>query len=429
MYSMFSLNYPCNDSNYFWHIVSIDPKNFNEDNEFVEKKNNLLGVNVSYDENMDTSAFGPNHFIMDIDNKKLFLNRNVEKLAQEEEEEENDLLELQTYIQMCIKGDLESLFLKKFITQLRNDLNNILSKEGYNYKNDVDFFKMSTKIKETNKKIQEVFYNFNLNILMMFHGDNELDISNNKITQTGQKMSNYLRFNGKYKNEKIFCYLFRNSIKYKFYFENFIPHFECMDIFKIPFLFSEVFINLKLNNNNALSNIPFFNIIDTLYFQSIIQSINISVNNIFNEYRENLEKYFKHFYTNEKNSQRQLFILDKKILNKFIYLLNNNYDKDQIMGIFPSLQLRTSDFIVSTNQKDIKDVVRNYLISKNLISRKDLILYSVAYIFAMSFTLHQPQQILIFLAKILQCFNSISIFVRYYINVILQSFYNIFLIH
>ena len=47
----------------------------------------------------------------------------------------------------------------------------------------------------------------------------------------------------------------------------------------------------------------------------------------------------------------------------------------------------------------------------------------------MSLTLHPYQQILTFLAEILYCFNDISTFVRYHINIILQSFHNSFLIN
>jgi hypothetical protein len=51
MYIMFSLNYPCNDSIYFWHIVSVPLKELTEENRFVGKvMDSLLGVNSSYDE-------------------------------------------------------------------------------------------------------------------------------------------------------------------------------------------------------------------------------------------------------------------------------------------------------------------------------------------------------------------------------------------
>ena len=436
MYSLFSLNYPCNDSIYFWHIVSLSPKNFTDDNKFVGKlQNSLLGVNSTYEENLDTSSFGPYYFIMDIDNKKLVLKFNKQLLGPEEEKDINDLFMLRDYIQNCIKDKyIESFFLKKFIIELKTNLDNILSKEQYYYGKNVDFFKMTPKIKETNKKIQEMFYNFNLNILMMFHYDNELSTSFDQLTNIEQKMSKELKFKGKLiplcKDELLFCNLFRESIKYKIYYENFIQNFDSMDIFKISLIFCEEFINLKLNeNNNSLSNISFFNIIDTLYFQSMPQTVKINVNVLFNEYNEKLKKYFKHFYLNKNKSQNQLFILNRKILNKFIYLLNNDYEDQQLDDLFPSTKLRTSDFIASIDQRSIKDVIKNYLITTKIISKNDFLLYSVVYIFAMSLTLLPYQQILTFLAEILHCFNEISMLVRYHINIILQSFHNYFLIN
>ena len=436
MYSMFSLNYPCNDSIYFWHIVSLSPKNFTDDNKFVGKlQNSLLGVNATYDDNLDTSSFGPYYFIMDIDNKKLFLKFNKKLLGPEEEKDINDLIMLKDYIQNCIKDKyIESFFLKKFIIELKTNLDNILSKEQYYYGKNVDLFKMTLKIKETNKKIQEMFYNFNLNILMMFHYDNELSTSYDQLTNIEQKMSKELKFKGKLvslcNDELLFCSFFRESIKYKIYYENFIQNFDSMDIFKISLLFCEEFINLKLNErNNSLSNISFFNIIDTLYFQSMPQTVNINVNILFSEYTEKLKKYFKHFYMNKNKSENQLFILNRKILNKFIYLLNNDYEDQQLNDLFPSKRLRTSDFIASIDQRSVKDVIKNYLINTKIISKNDYLLYSVVYIFAMSLTLHPYQQILTFLAEILYCFNDISMFVRYHINIILQSFHNSFLIN
>ena len=55
MYIMYILNYPCNDSTYFWHIVSVSKNNIVEDNKFVGKvMPSLLGVNSSYDDSIDT---------------------------------------------------------------------------------------------------------------------------------------------------------------------------------------------------------------------------------------------------------------------------------------------------------------------------------------------------------------------------------------
>ena len=74
MYIIYILNYPCNDSTYFWHIVSVSKNNITEENKFVGKlMDSLLGVNAYYDDSIDTFYFGKYHYIVDIDNKKLFL--------------------------------------------------------------------------------------------------------------------------------------------------------------------------------------------------------------------------------------------------------------------------------------------------------------------------------------------------------------------
>ena len=436
MYIMFSLNYPCNDSIYFWHIVTLSPKNFNDDNKFVGKlQNSLLGVNMTYDESLCTSDFGHFYFIMDLDNKRFFLKYDVNMLEPEEKNDIENILMIQEYIQNCVKDKyVESVFMKKHIKDLKNNLETILTKEQYYYGKNVDFFKISPKISETNKKIQEIFYIFNLDILMMYYSDNELNTSYDKISNIQNKLAKEIKFRGEYlslsQHEVLFSNIFRESIKYKVYYENFIQNFDSIDIFKISLLFCEEFINLKMNDydDKFLSNISYFKIIDTLYFQSMPQTVNISINNLFNEYTENIKKQFKHFFINKK-SERQLFVLNRKILNKFIYILTNKYDSEHIIELFPSMSLRTSDFITSIDQRSIKDVVKNYLINENIISNSDCILFSVIYIFVMSLSFHSREQILFFLGEILYCLNNASLLVRYYINIILQVFHNYFLIN
>ncbi len=69
-------NYPCNDSIYFWHIVSVGKSNLIESNKFVGKvMSSLLGVNCSYDSCIETKAFSSYHYIIDIDNKKIIFKK------------------------------------------------------------------------------------------------------------------------------------------------------------------------------------------------------------------------------------------------------------------------------------------------------------------------------------------------------------------
>ena len=60
------------------------------------------------------------------------------------------------------------------------------------------------------------------------------------------------------KEEQLFLKLYRNSTKYVLYFDNFIKSFDAIEVFKIPLLFSEEFINERiLNNKNSFANKAF----------------------------------------------------------------------------------------------------------------------------------------------------------------------------
>ena len=441
MYIMFLLNYPINDSVYFWHIVSVSINDFHEENRFVSQvMDSLLGVNALYDERIDTSAFGSYHFIVDLDNKKMILK--TFELESIDEEDVNDLIKIQDFIDNSLRDrNIESTFLKNTIKELKTGVEAVLMKD-VNYTPNprnkyVNFFKILPKTLEKNKKIQENFYNFCLNILMVFYRDNELNTSFDKITNEENKLKSDLIIKDNNvtltEAEKLFCEFFRDSVKYKIYYENFIQNFETMKIFKIPFLFSEEFINLKLNDidNKALSDISFFAIIDTLYMQAMPQTINVTINNLISEYNENMKKEFAHFDYNKKKNERdkQLFCLDRKILNRFIYLMNNKFDNEEKKDLFPSSRLQTGDFISFFDKRCIKDIIQNYLITTNIIKTQHCLIYSVVYVFAMTMSLLSDSSLLTFLCEVLKSLDDVPFFKRYCINIIIQTFHNYFLIN
>ena len=73
MFIMFALNYPSNDSPYYWHVVSVSKDNFVGENQFVGKfMVSFVGVNCAYNSEFNTSAFGKFHYIVDLNNKKCF---------------------------------------------------------------------------------------------------------------------------------------------------------------------------------------------------------------------------------------------------------------------------------------------------------------------------------------------------------------------
>ena len=320
MFIMYELNYPCNDSTYFWHIVSFSEDNFVDENQFVGKLMiSLIGVNTSYYDSFDTSAFSKVHYIVDIDNKKIFLKQSL-NISEDDIKDYENSKEFDLYIQNIIKEkekNIESIFLKPFIERLKKNLEFILSKNpdfSLSPKNKyVNFFKCSKEIMDKNKKIQEIFYDFCLNILTIFYQDNSFNKEFDNIKKDKPEESNKRIFklrnideNTEMNiNEKYFCELFRSAIKYKIYFENFILHFESIELYTIPLIFSEEFINIKLKDlsNKLINKLSLFNIIDSLYFPNNQQFINITLNNIYSAYLEKLKKYFKQF--NSSNNAKK----------------------------------------------------------------------------------------------------------------------------
>ena len=184
MFIMFVLNYPCNDSTYFWHIVSVSKDGFNEENKFVGKLMvSLLGVNCSYDDDFDTSPFGKYHYIVDIDNKKIEFKQALDLSEDDDIHEYESLNNFLIYIENIIKDkdkNTDNSFLKLFIGRLKKYLENLLSKNPdftpFPKNKYINFFKMSKEIMISNKKIQEIFYDFSINILMIFYQEKILKI-------------------------------------------------------------------------------------------------------------------------------------------------------------------------------------------------------------------------------------------------------------
>ena len=450
MFIMFVLNYPCNDSTYFWHIVSVSKDNFIEENKFVGKLMvSLLGVNCSYNDEFDTSPFGKYHYIVDIDNKKIVFKQALDLSEDDDIHEYESLNNFLSYIDNIIRDkdkNTDNSFLKIFIGRLKKYLENFLFKNPeftpFPKNKYINFFKMSKEIMISNKKIQEIFYDFSLNILMIFYQDNTLNSSFDKIRkddieEAHKKINRLLKIDEDTEmaqEEKYFCQLFRSTIKYKIYFENFIQNLEAIDVFKIPLLFSEEFINIKLKeDSNKLANkLSLFDIIDSLYYQNNHQTITITLNNIFSDYIEKLKRYFKHFYSSDRikiKNNHQLISLNRKIINKYIYLLNNYYEKEELMDLFPSMRIQENERITPINRKNIINVIQNTLEQNNLIEIPHYLIYALIYIFSISISLHSYTKMLTYINSIIKGLEKITFFINHFTYVLIKTFYKYYLIH
>ena len=460
MYIMYMFNYPCNDSTYFWHIVSVSKNNLVEENKFVGKiMVSLLGVNATYNESINTFAFGNYHYIVDIDNKKLHFKESL-NISFDEREDINKLNQLVSYIETIFREkNVNSKFLKQPLINLKNHLENHLSEKIINFssnpkKNVVNFYKEEIKNIDISKKIIEFFYDCNLTLLTKFYNDNELNTSFDKIVKEegnsfNDSISNIKSFCDE---EKIFLELFRSTVKYKIYFDNFMEDFDVMEVFKIPFLFSEMFIKLKLKDPNKIccDNFEYFNIIDHLYRltnnkQIIIKKINFNI--FYQHYIEKLSIYFQKFFINEydnnifdKNNVTQnmiiinkpknkLIILNKNIINRYMYLLQNFYEKNEIENLFPHVKVKEDLVIKIIDRRLIYQVIKNRLIEKKYISSLNFLIYSLIYIVCLTIIFHPFDKMIAYLLEIQKSLKLINFFMRDYLYTLIKSIYKYYLIN
>lgn len=448
MFIFFVLNYPCNDSPYYWHVVSVSKDNFVGENQFVGKfMVSFIGLNASYSEDIDTSPFGKYHFIADIDNKRCFLIQADEFDEDNDIKEYQNLTDIQNYLQNILKDNkVESVFLKKNILLLKKNLESILLKNpefATSPKNKyVNFFNISSLIRENNKQIQESFYYFNLSILMLLFQDYSLNSTFNSIKKedsnaSQQKLKKFLNLdeNSEIPNEeKIFLKFYRDSSKYGLYFENFIKNFEAIEVFKIPLLYSEEFINQRIinNKNNFANKASLFQIIDLLFLNEKSNLISITLNNINSNYNEQLFSYFKHFNNNKNKNKKkkQLFVFNNKIINKYIYLLNNIFEKEELLDLFPYLRVQLDNRMAAIDRKYIINTINDYFENKtDLISVSNYLIFASVYTFAVTLSLHSYQKIINYIEQIVKCLIKANSFIRFYIFVIIETFYKYYLVN
>ena len=434
MYIFYSFNYPCNNSTYFWHIVSISKKELKEENRFVGQiMTSMLGVHCQYNENIDTSAFGASHFIVDIDNKKLIL-KNYNN-----NDGNKKIFGLYSYIHNIIdEKDVESLFIKKYIDRLIKKVQNLLKENEIEISKNkiINFFgKINRKM---NKNIQEYFYNFIINLLLVIYQNINIELS---VGYLNTKFNKTLYFKKENENllikdeELLFCNFFISSSKYKLYFEIFLENNESSELFKVPLLFSEEFVNLKLksNQNKIALKLPYFLLMDDLYIPSSKEFMDINLCNFSFKYTDNelnieFIKEDKQAKNIKKVNKKNLITLNKIFLEKYIFILKNNFNQEKLLEYFPSIKIK-EEKIGSMNSKEIVEKIQNFFEKNNYISSLSYLIYSSIYVFLILIPSLSYEKILFHIDKLLACCKKVNFFLRYYINIMIQTFYKYYLIN
>ena len=73
--------------------------------------------------------------------------------------------------------------------------------------------------------------------------------------------------------------------------------------------------------------------------------------------------------------QNKLIILNKNIINKYMYLLQNFYKKNEIENLFPHIKVKEDLVIKIIDRRLIYQVIKNRLIEKKYISSLNFLIY------------------------------------------------------
>ena len=415
MYILNILNYPLIDSNYYWHIKSIskDEVKFGEDT----LNPTFRGVNSNFSPDFDFSNYRNLNFIVDIENKKI---KPIEKNKEDENEksEKKEILYLLKYVENILNGKkVNSYFLHKYLISLKEKLTKIKKDYDKKVKNaEGSFLYVNSTIIDINKQIQEAFYDFILNILIILYKDYQLDSKCNEITKNPYKNSDISE------EENIFLKNYRNTIKYNTYFDLFICQFKSVDELKVSLLFSDEYVNVKMRDNKKQisEKINYFQLIEKFYSLKT-ENKTIDSNDLKEEFKKNYKARTIKSYIRE--TENQLFDLDKNIIKIFLF-----HKKSR--GLFESLRIKEKEEIkIDTKLKtSIGLTLENYfypICDREFFSRSSCI-----YIFSMIFPLFSHKKIISFLHEMLNNnLSKIKFFQRNNIYIILKSIHKYYLVN
>ena len=315
MYIFSILNYPFNDSIYYWHVLSVSKDSFmTGSSTFVGKTcSTLTGILSEYDPELLTTKKIREHFVLDIDNKNFFF------LFQEETQEVKDTMKLYNYIKSCCseaddilnetnKTD-ESNKKKSYFNdgmQLYEAIFNLIEElerrakkvtsVNYNEKKVKPSFlnkyedESEIECRNANLRLQKAFFGFITQIIQKFVsilgvGDDEENNENNRDKRLAsiqisikdnknKKDENTIEDEEELKQRKelsvsagqIFRSKFKDCSKYSSFVINFCLHHDTIDLYKIPYTFINEFIYYSyIAVKNNLSEVDVFKLIDQFY--------------------------------------------------------------------------------------------------------------------------------------------------------------------
>ena len=318
MYIFANLNYPFNDSIYYWHVVSLSEYGFMKDTDspFTGKvSSSMYGICCEYNPDMETTKKVKEHFILNIDEKNLSI-----LYSDDTDQEKLDrITDLDKYISECIPElDLQE------IKKEADTIDELSKKNYYNFNDGLNLYESlrtlaftlnrrartvtkvnynEMKYKPTfflpyeeesemdmmreNLQIQKAFYTFIVQILASYLSEFNVethtikDTSSNPLnrklpfminfkkgtpTPTDSEEKKIIEKSKAYQAGLTFKKLLKESSKYSTFLTNFCQYHDCIDISKIPYTFIYEYLYFsKISPNYNLNAIDIFLILDQFY--------------------------------------------------------------------------------------------------------------------------------------------------------------------
>lgn len=391
-------------------------------------------------ENLDPILFGCD-FVLDLDKKNLINVDNNNKIENYKEHKynANKILNL---VEGINKGSGLSE-LENSIKILSDELKELSIRKTMYETNDT--LKSQITIEETttsNKKIQNAFYKFNLDISYQYfkyyssyNGSYLWDkISTKKKPKTIQE-------SGLTKNDYLFFSLFSEAF-YCNILNNFVGGYSKVEpvLYKAPRIIFENFIffqKLSENESKKINGLDYLDIIDKIYIKEkkgMPKEKNISFLNFYKFYQNNLaatiydfmdpkyvySKKSDHIKINIKYLYKYKGInLDKNLLMEYIYILENLSieEKSKLFNIEYEKWLEYKPINQTITYINIINTFEDYFIDIKYFEAKDVIKLSILNILALSI---RNKTLFPYIFTVYSLFDYLSISARKYIEIILS---------
>ena len=428
-----SFNFPF-DTMYNWQIVSVGYNELQniEGSLLIGKPNaSILGFNMIYDEQLTNIIEKKTYINVDLDKDCIYyinykdqdkqFDELIEYFANTLKNNKTTNGKIEKYIKK-IFGKIKELYDKFILSQLHSD-----------------FFIPDENLNNTNKFIQNVFFEFYVDIFALVYPLiklKKLDSPNNgkyfefdksKIEKTSFDVDLDLSELNLEEEEKNFINIFFESLKFDS-FLNYITDNNYIEMLQTIYIIIDELIILKNINDQP---IDYIELIDILYITNKTSTINFY--NFYLYYQKNWQQFFgqeinsehiekKIDNTKKKYSYKYKNIdFDSSIIFKYMHLINQ-LKPEELEIIFPSLKIKNSPPYKIINENEIVDCIENYLIKNKKLELHENIIMCTINIFILFIELYD---INIFKNEIKNLLKLLNVSFRKYIYRIIYVYYNL----